>query len=194
MTLLQTLIIAFAVSIDGFWGGFAFGLKGSRFRVSHIFLLGCCTLLLCTIAMLAAHLLGRFLNIGLAVHIGAALLFGLGIYILVSSIIGYRCKDAASPRKEKNKAQINAPGAGINGFCGILLLGFAVAADASAATFTVSLTNRDIFIPLYMMVMHMVTIFCGNTLAMRKKIQKHAGKVFFLPGTILVALAIIRLF
>lgn len=203
MSLFSLILIAAAVSLDGFWGGFAFGLRKIKIPLGSLIIISFWSVICTMIAMLIGYYLKHVIPIEIAKYIGAILLLLLAIYTL---------KEGNEHRKVKqgsSKPQIN-----LHDLAKILrnplladydnqndikpmegtLLGLAVAMDASIAAFTIALLGMNPFTtPFLFGAAHFMMIGVGNLIARTNIVESFGEKFALLPGFILLALAIIRL-
>lgn len=75
-------LLAIAVSIDGFWGGFAYGLRKVKIPFLSLGIISFWSVICTMITMLLGKSLVTYLSINNAKLIGAILLIGIGIYAL----------------------------------------------------------------------------------------------------------------
>lgn len=80
MSVLSIILLAVAVSIDGFWGGFAYGLRKIRIPTISLIVISFWSYICTMITMLLGHSLVTYLSLNSAKWIGAILLIGIGIY------------------------------------------------------------------------------------------------------------------
>ncbi|MHA7964816.1 manganese efflux pump [Paenibacillus sp. CAU 1782] len=81
--LLSLILLAFAVSLDGFGVGVTYGLRKIRIPFLSIFIIACCSGLVIWLSMQAGGWLGGFLSETAAKFIGAAILIGIGCWALI---------------------------------------------------------------------------------------------------------------
>lgn len=202
MGLFSLVLIAIAVSIDGFWGGFAFGLRKIKIPFSSLLIISSWSVLCTMIAMMIGHYLKFVIPIGMAKYIGAVLLLMLAFYTL---------KEGYEHRKEQKgtvKPKIN-----LHDLVKILqnplladydnqndikpmegtLFGLAVAMDASIAAFTIALIGMNPFTTPFMFgLSHVVMIGSGNILSRTKMVAGIGERFSLVPGFILLILAVLR--
>lgn len=207
LNIFSLILLAIAVSIDGFWGGFAFGLKKVKLSPISLLIISSWSVVCTMIVMLIGHNLKSIISFEWAKYIGALLLFLLGLFTLND---GYKQKKEHLECKRNFitynvrfrdliKILHNPMLADIDNENDIkpaeaTVFGLAVAMDASIAAFTISLLGFNPFItPFLFGLTHYVLIGSGNLIA-RQNIINHFGQKFLmLPGIILIALAILRL-
>lgn len=202
MGLFSLILIAIAVSIDGFWGGFAFGMRKIKITLISLLFISSWSVLCTMIAMVIGHYLKFVIPIGMAKYIGGTLILLLALYTL---------KEGYEHRKEQKGAV--KPKINIHDLAKILqnpwladydnqddikpmegiLFGLAVAMDASIAAFTIALIGMNPFTtPFLFGLSHVVLIGSGNIVA-RTNIVADLGERFALiPGLILLVIAVLR--
>lgn len=203
MGLFSLILIAIAVSLDGFWGGFAFGLRKIKIPLNSLLIISSWSVVCTMLAMLVGHYLKFFIPIEMAKYIGGILLLLLALYTL---------KEGNAHRKEE-KGSVQ-PRLNLHDLVKILqnplladydneddikpmegtMFGLAVAMDASIAAFTIALIGVNPFTtPFLFGISHVILIGSGNIIA-RISIVSSLGKRFSLfPGFILLILAVLRL-
>lgn len=196
------ILIAIAVSLDGFWGGFAFGLRKIKIPLGSLFFISFWSILCTFIAMLIGYYLKAFIPIEMAKYIGAVLLLLLALYTL---------KEGYEHRKEQrgnSRLKLN-----LHNLVKILqnpiladydnqndikpmegtMLGLAVAMDASIAAFTIALVGVNPYTtPFLFGIAHFLLIGSGNLVARTNIISSFGEKFSLLPGFILLILAVLR--
>jgi putative sporulation protein YtaF len=196
------ILIAAAVSLDGFWGGFAFGLRKIKIPIGSLIIISFWSVICTMITMLIGHYLRNVIPIEMAKYIGAILLLLLAFYTL---------KEGYEHRKEIRgtlKPKIN-----IHDLAKILqnplladydnendikpmegtMLGLAVAMDASIAAFTIALLGINPFTtPFLFGATHFIMIGAGNIIARTHLVESFGEKFALLPGFILLILAVLR--
>jgi putative sporulation protein YtaF len=207
MGLFSLIIIAVAVSIDGFWGGFAFGLRKMKIFPLSLLIISSWSIVCTMAAMLLGTYLKDYISMQLAKYIGTSLLIILGILTLRE---GYKQKneslqfnsarqkydfkmgDLISVLRDPTLADYDNQD-DIKPLEGTLL-GIAVAMDASIAAFTIALLGANPFTtPFLFGLAHFVMIGLGNKVARLNVINHFSEKFALLPGFILILLGLLRL-
>ncbi|WP_166636362.1 manganese efflux pump [Fonticella tunisiensis] len=202
---LNLILVAIAVSIDGFWGGFAFGLRKIKITPISLIIISSWSVLCTLIAMVIGYNLKNIISIKAAKYIGAALLFLLGLFTFISEYkesrnrsninngnIKFKIKDLIKVLGDPILADFDKKN-DIKPIEGSIL-GLAVAMDASIAAFTLSLMGFNPFItPFLFGLTHFILIGLGNILARQNLIKTIGEKISILPGMILIILALLRL-
>lgn len=207
MSLFTLVIIAIAVSIDGFWGGFAFGLRKIRILPVSLVIISSWSIVCTMAAMLIGVYLKSYISIEAAKYIGTSLLVLLGILTLRE---GHKQKSERLQLKKSSKKYnfefgnllkiLRDPTLAdydhendIKPLEGTLL-GLAVAMDASIAAFTLALLGANPFTtPFLFGLAHFVMIGLGNIIARMNIINQYGEKFALLPGFILILLGLLRL-
>lgn len=203
MSILSLVLIAVAVSLDGFWGGFAFGLRKIKIPFISLLIISSWSVLCTMITMLIGHYLKNVIPVEMAKYIGAVLLLLLAVYTLKEGL------EHRKDSRDSSKPKIN-----IHDLAKILqnplladydnqndikpmegtLFGLAVAMDASIAAFTIALLGLNPFTtPFLFGASHVVLIGSGNIMARSEIIKSFGEKFTLLPGFILLILAMLRL-
>ncbi|MBO8127141.1 MAG: manganese efflux pump [Firmicutes bacterium] len=201
----QIIMTAIAVSIDGFWGGFAFGLRKTQIPLASLVIISAWSVICTSITMLAGHYFAKFIPLEIATWIGAGLLFAVGIMALKEGLEHKKARSVdigAKPRltlstllsilrdpilADLDKENDIKPSEGT-------LLGLAVAMDASIAAFALALNGVNPYTtPFLFGFTHFAMIGLGNVFA-RHQLFSYIGDRFALaPGLILIFLAFSRL-
>ncbi len=98
MDFISLILVAVAVSIDGFWGGFAFGLRKIKISFFPLIIISFWSVVCTMITMLIGSNLKQIIPVEIAKYIGAALLILLGIFTFKE---GYKHKDKLSANNKK---------------------------------------------------------------------------------------------
>lgn len=211
MSFVYTLLLGFAVSLDAFTAGVAYGMRNISVPLSSLTVVGTVTAVCVAASMLAATLLGQFLDLRVAVAAGSLLMIMLGILslfqeYLARKVSAYEIPGEFSPRQltfsvgrlvisimaKPETADVDRS-LSISWFEAVFL-GLALGLDNIVATFAASLMGMlPLYTPLLMAVTQMLFIAAGNW-ASAHVLSPDMKKQFpFIPGTILVILGILRL-
>ncbi|MBS4538478.1 manganese efflux pump [Clostridium sp. D2Q-11] len=205
MDLISLVLIATAVSIDGFWGGFAFGLRKIRIKFLPLIIISFMSVILSMVTMQIGYNLKEFIPLASAKYIGAGLLILLGLFTLRESkkqedslsndstkISDFKPRDLIKVIRNPLLSDIDKQN-DIKAMEGIIL-GLAVGMDASIAAFTVSLMGVNPYTtPFLFGLTHFVLIGVGNVVARHNEINQLGQKFSYLPGLILMVLGVLRL-
>lgn len=205
MNLFYVLLLGFAVSIDGFIAGLAYGLKNISIPITSLLIVSITTILCTIAAMASAYLLGTLINTTLAILLGSFILILIGLFSLFQE---YLTKDyitsegspkltfsigrlviniMANPEKaDVDKSQIINP-------LEALFLGLALGVDNIVATFAADLMEPlPIYTPLIMGFIQIIVISAGIYTS-KRLIPDKLKKCFpYLPGIILIILGLMR--
>jgi len=212
MNLFYVLLLGFAVSIDGFVAGIAYGLKNICMPMTSLLIVGITTILCTSAAMATAYILGTFINTHLAILLGALVLIMIGLFSLFQE---YLTKDAidystngggvspkltfsigrlvvnimADPEKaDVDQSQLINP-------LEALFLGVALGVDNMVATFAAALMEPlPIYTPLIMGFLQIMVITAGTYTSRRFISDKLKQSFPYLPGIILIILGLVRLY
>jgi putative sporulation protein YtaF len=211
VNLVYVLLLGFAVSLDSFAAGVAYGLKNIRMPFFSLVIVGLVTAVCTGLAMLGASVLDRFIDLQIAVVAGSLLLIGLGAFSLFQE---YLSKNAViyQPGGDVSIRQltfslgrlvinimVRPETADIDQSCSIspleaVFLGLALGVDNMVATFAASLMGMlPLYTPLLMGLIQMALISLGSQSACRMLSESWKRRFPFLPGTILILIGLIRL-
>lgn len=211
MNMFYVLLLAVALSLDGFVAGLAYGLKSIRISSASLLIVGGITVLSTAISIFCATYIGDFMNPHLAVIAGALLLILIGLCSLFQE---YLTKDVKSyennqePTARKltisfgrivisimarpetadldHSNRINALEA--------IFLGLALGIDNMVATFAAALMNSlPAYTPLLMGCIQMAAIVLGLASCQRILPAVLKSRFPYLPGIILILLGLLRL-
>lgn len=210
MNIFYVLLLGFAVSMDGFVAGVAYGLKKIRMPIGSLSIVGIVAAILTAIAMVCAYGLGKLIDTHLAIALGASLLILLGLWsvfqqYLTKDVTSYEADGEVTARKltfslgrlvisimaKPETADVDK--LGVISSLEAVFLGLAVGLDAMVGTFAAALMGRlPLYTPLAIGIIHMVCIAagCSSTNFVSDDLKK---RVPYLPGTLLILLGIIRL-
>lgn len=207
MNAFYLILLGFAVSIDGFATGIAYGLKKIHLPWTSLYIVGIITGLAVGAAMYGAYLTGSRLDTRLAMLCGSALLVALGVYTLFQE-----CKNqiAAKLPSLPPSRQAHFPlsllhilaepaTADLDNSKGIspweaLFLGLALGMDNMAVAFGACLlTPLPLYAPLVMAGVQVLVIVLGLQASKQLVSEKIKKKIPYLPGIILILLGLLRL-
>lgn len=211
MIFFYLLFLGFAVSIDGFVAGIAYGLKNICIPVTSLLIICITTIISTAIAMSSACILGSFINTQLAIGFGALLLILIGLFSLFQE---YLTKDAHNDRvnetitssqlafsigrqvinimADPEKADVDQSRY-INSLES-LFLGIALGVDNLIATFAAALMEPlPLYTPMIMGGIQIIVITAGIYTS-KHFISATLKKRFpYIPGIILILLGLVRL-
>ena len=208
MNLFYILLLGFAVSIDGFIAGLAYGLKNISIPFTSL-LIVCITTILCTIAAMAsAYALGTLINTTLAILLGSLILVLIGLFSIFQE---YLTKDyvtsegecspkltfsigrlviniMANPEKaDVDQSQMINP-------LEALFLGLALGVDNIVATFAVALIEPLPSYTPFIMGLIQIMVISAGIYTSKHFISDGLKKSFpYLPGILLIILGLIRM-
>lgn len=82
VAIVSIVLLALAVSLDGFWGGFAYGLRKIKIPIFSLALISFWSIVGTMITMIVGNSIVTYLSVNAAKWIGAILLISIGIYAL----------------------------------------------------------------------------------------------------------------
>lgn len=211
MNMFYVLLLGFAVSIDGFIAGIAYGLKNIRMPVFSLLIVGAVTGICTGFAMVCAYILGKFIDVHIAVILGSLLLIILGLVslfqqYLTKNIRSYEIDGEITAKKltlsmgnlvisimaKPETADVDRLG-NISPI-EAMFLGLALAIDAMIATFGATLIGElPLYTPIAVAMIHMLCVASGCYSSGHFVSDTLKKKFPYLPGTILILLGLIRL-
>ncbi|WP_338552236.1 MntP/YtaF family protein [Paenibacillus sp. KS-LC4] len=81
--LVSLIVLAFAVSVDGFGVGITYGLRRIRIPLLSVLIIACCSGLIILLSMQLGSVIAKYLSPGAASLIGAIVLMGIGCWALL---------------------------------------------------------------------------------------------------------------
>lgn len=211
MNLFYVLLLGFAVSIDGFVAGIAYGLKKIIIPYTSLLVIAITTILCTGAAMGAAFILETFIDTRIAIFIGAALLTLIGIFSLSQE---YNTANSCSTTENKAAADHNitvsighlvihimskpeiadVDHSKLISPLEAILLGLALGIDNMIAVFAAVLVNPlPLYTPLAMGCIQIIVITSGIYVSHHFISDTFKNRVPYLPGIILIVLGLIRL-
>lgn len=207
--MLYIILLGFAVSLDAFAAGAAYGLKSIKVPLKSLAVLGLITALCTSAAMVIAYYLGSFLNTHIAVIAGSLLLILIGAWNIFSE---YITKKSNCPDTESTNAPISIrigrivinimadpETADIDHSRSInpteaIFLGLALGIDNMIATFAAALIKPlPLYTPAVMTFIQVFLIAAGISGASRLASDDLKRRFPYIPGTILIILGLLRL-
>ncbi len=207
MDLIYIVILALAVSLDAFFAGVTYGTGAIRIPFSSLAVVGLITAVCSAVPMLAGGFVGAAIDPAIAVWVGSALLFILGVWnifqdyllkklvfpptgvadrltIRFGRIIVSIMSDPEYADFDRSKTISPREAA---------YLGVALGLDNMAAIFGACLIGiLPLYTPLVMALIQMALVKLGAMLAAAFA-PGPEKRLFYLPGAILVFLAVFRL-
>lgn len=205
------ILLAIAVSIDGFVAGVAYGLKNIRMPFISLAIVGVVATVLTTIAMFCAYVLGSFINTNVAIVTGALLLILLGAWslfqqYLTRNVPSYELDGEVTAHKltisvgqlvisimaKPETADVDR--LGYISSLEAIFLGLAVGLDAMVGTFAAALMGvLPLYTPPAVGITHMICISYGCYASSRFIPETLKQRFPYLPGILLIFLGLIRL-
>lgn len=201
------LLLAFAVSLDGFSVGFTYGLRKMRIPFKSILIIACCSALTLMGAMGIGQIIATFISPEIAERIGGIVLILLGTWILFQFFRPEKSKDTLPHEKTIVTLEIKSLGLVINilkkplsadfdksgAITGIeaFMLGIALSLDAFGAGLGAAMLGFSPFI-LAITVACMSSLFVLFGLKMGAFLSKSGfiQRFSFIPGILLIFIGI----
>lgn len=203
MVSLSILALAFAVSIDGFAAGLAYGIKRIKITLGSLILISLTSALAIWLSMFLGSLLMTLITPNLAEILGGVILISLGFWLMVQNINintglagdyneELKLQELKDIISEPLKADID--GSGVISGKEAIILGVALAMDAMAAGFGASLMGFHSYLtPIFVGICKLLLIPCGIKLGKHLSLLVNSKFIVFLPGIILILLGLINL-
>ncbi|TCP53745.1 putative sporulation protein YtaF [Tumebacillus sp. BK434] len=218
------LVLAFAVSLDGFGVGLTYGLRKIRFPLWSLLVVTLCSATMILVAMQLGDVLSQFLTDSFAKTFGAVILIGVGSFAIYN-ILTQKEKDLVAeeqpmpvldqPAEEGQKTVLHVELKKIGLVIQILrtpssadvdrsgdisvkeglILGFALSMDGFGAGVGASLIGfHSIPTALTIAVMNLVFIYTGLRVGMRFADARLLRKMVYIPGVMLILIGISKFF
>jgi putative sporulation protein YtaF len=207
--MLYVILLGFAVSLDAFAAGAAYGLKAIKVPFQTLAVIGLITALCTGMAMALSGYLSAFLDTHWAVAAGSLLLIAIGTWNIFQEYLMKRSLPAdtapqnshltfrlgrivisimADPeRADMDHSYSISPAEGI-------LLGLALGIDNIVATFAAALMKPlPLYTPAVMALIQMFLISAGIHAASRLASEDLKKRFPYIPGAILIILGLLRL-
>ena len=202
MEFFAVILLAIALSIDGFGVGMAYGMRNITFTILPIILITLCAAGSMTLSLIAGHLVASFIPYYLAGVIGGTILLIIGLWQLVEGLKKYYVDDVLLSIKlkmfglvlqiirEPEHADMDKSG-DIN-YREALVLGIALNMDVIGAGFGAGIAGySSILIPIVSGALF-AALLLGLILGERFS-GGYGKKAYLLPGIILMLLGIFNM-
>lgn len=207
--MLYVILLGFAVSLDAFAAGAAYGLKSIKVPSRSLAVIGVITAVCTGVAMALAYYLGSFLNAHLAVVTGSLLLITIGAFNIFHE---YITKKSLCQETESNDTRLtfrigrivvnimaDPETADIDHSSSIspseaVLLGLALGIDNMIASFAAALIKPlPLYTPAIMALIQVLLIAAGISAATRLASDTFKKRFPYVPGATLIILGLLRL-
>jgi putative sporulation protein YtaF len=221
---LSLLVLAFAVSLDGFGVGITYGLRKIRFPIWSLLIVTLCSATMILVAMQIGGFLTEYLSDRFARWLGAFILMGVGVFAIYN-LLNQKEKE---PAEEGTLTASDAPSAqpgqktilelelkkiglviqilrtpssadvdrsGDISVKEAMVLGLALSMDAFGAGVGASLIGfRSLPTALTIALMTLLLLYAGMRVGMRYADTKLFRKMAYLPGLMLILIGISKFF
>lgn len=224
MELLTVIVFALALNMDAFGAGIAYGVRNIKLPLSSLIIISAMSALAIVISMAAGQLLLQFLPPSFAEKLGGVILLLIGLWILYQSLMANPGKQEKPEElineevctvggeqqtvvkihiksmglviqilKEPARADLDRSGA--ISWREALLLGLALAMDAFAAGFAVSMLGFSILLTAIVVGLgHILLTYLGLQIGRGVGALSLGRQFSALPGCILIALGLFKLY
>ncbi|MEG6584521.1 sporulation membrane protein YtaF [Dendrosporobacter sp. 1207_IL3150] len=211
MNIFYAIFLGFAVSLDGFIAGIAYGLKNIKIPLTSLLIVGIVTIFCTATAMFCADFLIQYINPNLALFCGSLLLIAIGTISLFQEYLTKNVKSfEADGEITARKLTISVGRLVINimakpetadvdhsnriSSIEAIFLGLALGIDNMVATFAASLMGfLPIYTPLLMGLIQILVVSAGIYASSRIMSERLKRRFPYLPGTLLILIGLLRL-
>lgn len=208
MDIMSLILLCLAVSLDSFIAGVTYGTRNIAVPINSLFILGLVTLVCCTVPMFIGRFIGNVIEPSVAIISGSTILLLIGFYnifhqyllkILQANSLDERrnltlkmgrviiCIMADPEYVDFDHSKSISPQEA-------LFLGFALGLDNMAAIFGACLIGvLPAQTPILMALIQMGLVFLGIRIAGFLSLDNLTIRWPYLPGAILVLMALLRL-
>lgn len=149
--ILIAITTAIIVSIDGFFTGFALGIKKTKIPLNKLFIIGLMPIIMAIPIMLFGSYVKNFINSNYVNYIS----FVLFIFLAINSFIQIK--------KNKDESAFS-----IITLVNSIVVGFSVGLDSSISAFSLAIEGHNPLItPIYFGISHFLLIWIGNLLSLK---------------------------
>ncbi|TYO94503.1 sporulation membrane protein YtaF [Desulfallas thermosapovorans] len=220
MELLALAVFALALNMDSFAAGVAYGVRNIKLPVTSLAIISIMSMTAIAVSMVLGNTVAGYFSATFAHRLGGVILMSIGIWVLIQSLQENRKKARAKPEMETEKeADIPDPviqihirslglviqilrepyradldRSGVISGREAVLLGLALAMDAFAAGFAVSMLGFNILYTALMVGLgHFMLTYLGLLAGMSAGNRGLNQKIATLPGFILIALGLFKM-
>ncbi|MGI5876530.1 MAG: sporulation membrane protein YtaF [Dethiobacteria bacterium] len=203
MEFFAALLLAVALSVDGFAVGLSYGIGKVKITFFPIVLITLCSALAMTISIFAGQLAGAFFTLQLAGILGGSILILIGLWQLVEGLKKYKNSPillrinlkmfglVLQVIREPENADIDRSG-DIN-LREALLLGIALNLDAIGAGFGAGLAGFSLLLIPIVTLALFFALFTGLLIGEKYATGLLGEKGYIIPGFILIAVGLINI-
>jgi putative sporulation protein YtaF len=203
MEFFEALLLAVALSVDGFAVGLSYGIGKVKITFFPIVLITLCSALAMTISIFAGQLAGAFFTLQLAGILGGSILILIGLWQLVEGLKKYKNSPillrinlkmfglVLQVIREPENADIDRSG-DIN-LREALLLGIALNLDAIGAGFGAGLAGFSLLLIPIVTLALFFALFTGLLIGEKYATGLLGEKGYIIPGFILIAVGLINI-
>lgn len=213
MELFTVILFALALNMDSFGAGVAYGVRKIKLPLTSLLIISAMSMAAISISMFAGNVLAQVISASFAQRMGGIILAMIGLWILVQGLMEGRPKEDLSGTNEPStvmQIRIRSMGlmiqvlrephradldhSGVISSREALLLGCALAMDAFAAGFAVSMLGfSPLLTALVVGVGHFVLTYLGLLAGQGFGTTWIGRQLSALPGCILIALGLFKI-
>ncbi len=210
MNIISLVLLAIALSVDGFFVGCSYGLRKTKLLPGSIGVIALLTAMLMGISMSVGSVLSRIIPNFVAQLIGGFILIVIGIWQLIQGWLNYICHENGIDEPEPILAKVHIRSLGVviqilktpdiadldlSGDIDskeALLLGLALGLDAFGAGFGAGMTGYSLIIVPSISITQILVLKFGLCVGNRYSTAGLEEKTFVIPGIILMALGVLK--
>lgn len=197
MDIYYIILLGFAVSMDGFFAGIAYGIKKIHIPILSLAVIGAATLFYTGLAAYGSHFLVSILNSKITTIIGSLLLMSIGAVSIIKQLpipcqshmnnnIFLHVIETPEKADMDHSNRLNTIEA--------LLLGTALGIDNMVATFAAGLAESlPIYTPLVMCIMQTLLLYSGIVVSKKIISPRLKERLAYLPGIVLILIGLFRI-
>lgn len=190
--LLQTIILALALSIDAFGIGVSYGMRGIRFKLMSFLIISIIAFSFSLISVVFGNFIHIIFNADFTSFLSVFILIILGIFVMKKGFD----KDNASASGKIGKILSNPSSCDFNKSMSIepkeaLYLGTALSLDTLGVG--ISINFYDFIFPIFIVIFQLIFLFLGISLARQKSFKLSDDKICIISGFILLIIGSFKL-
>lgn len=206
MVVLQGILFALALSLDGFGVGLSYGMRGIKIPLFPFVIICLSSAIAVSLSMFIGSLATKVIPSGFANTLGGILMITVGAYIVTQNFILNMIPDYTSYKIQlknmgliinilKEPAEADIDKSGVIDRNEAIILGIALAMDAFGAGFAAAMSGYSLlYTPLFVAIAKFVLVSLGICIGSYYSTEKLKGQITLVPGVLILILGIKSLF
>ncbi|MGF7186215.1 putative sporulation protein YtaF [Desulfitispora alkaliphila] len=203
MEIIAILLFAFAVSLDGFGAGVAYGLREIKIPLKSLLIISLASTFAISLSMFSGQFIASLFSVTWAERLGSVILISMGFWIIMQALAVNKSSDDKKVIKINIKmlgiviqvmrepAKADFDSSGVISSREACVLGFALAMDALGAGFGAAMTGFTPYLtPIIVGIFKFVLLTAGLWLGGKSSGNWLGAKAGVLPGVVLILLGI----